>query len=108
MNQVEELCDRILMINNGSAVLYGNLKEIKSRYRSNSVFVDFEGELGPVNGVTEKRLHKGYTEMVLEGKTTPNAVLEQLIKTGVTINSFEIATPSLNEIFLKVAGNNHE
>ena len=30
MNQVEELCDRILMINNGRAVLYGNLKEIKS------------------------------------------------------------------------------
>jgi len=45
MNQVEELCDRILMINNGNSVLYGNLTKIKSRYRSHSVILDFEGEL---------------------------------------------------------------
>ncbi len=40
MNQVEELCDRILMINKGQAVLYGSLAEIKSRYRNNSVFLE--------------------------------------------------------------------
>ena len=40
MNEVEELCDRILMINNGCSVLYGNLTEIKSRYRKNSVILD--------------------------------------------------------------------
>ncbi len=36
MNDVEELCDRILMINRGRRVLYGDLEDIKSRYRSNS------------------------------------------------------------------------
>ena len=60
MNEIEELCDRILMINDGRSVLYGNLAEIKSRYRSNSVLLEFEGELGEVPGVTEKRTHKGY------------------------------------------------
>ncbi len=75
MNQVEELCDRILMINNGRAVLYGELTEIKSRYQNNSVFVDCKGELGEVPGVTEKRVHKGYIELVLDGKTTPQQVL---------------------------------
>ena len=34
MNQVEELCDRVLMINHGEEVLYGGLKEIKSGFRS--------------------------------------------------------------------------
>ena len=43
MNQVEELCDRILMIDNGRNVLYGNPAEIKSKFRSNSVILDFEG-----------------------------------------------------------------
>ena len=108
MNQVEELCDRILMIDNGHAVLYGNLTDIKSRYKSNSVIVDFEGELGQVPGVTEKRAHKGYVELVLTGNTTPKQVLERLIRTGIFINRFEVATPSLNEIFLKVVGKNHE
>jgi len=108
MNQVEELCDRILMIDNGRNVLYGNPKEIRSKYRSNSVILDFEGELGQVLGVTEKRAHKGYVELVLDANTTPKQVLERLASTGIIINRFEVATPSMNEIFLKVAGKNYE
>lgn len=107
MNEVEELCDRILMINNGRAVLYGNLTEIKSSYRSNSVILDFDGELGEVPGVTGKRTHKGYVELVLDGNTTPQQVLERLVSTGIVINRFEVATPPLNEIFLKVVGKSH-
>lgn len=108
MNQVEELCDRILMINNGNSVLYGNLTEIKSRYRSHSVILDFEGELAQIQGVTLKRTHKGYVELVLDGNITPKQVLERLVSTGIVINRFEVATPSLNEIFLEVVGKNHE
>jgi len=107
MNEVEELCDRILMVNNGRAVLYGNLTEIKSSYRSNSVILDFDGELGEVPGVTGKRTHKGYVELVLDGNTTPQQVLERLVGTGIVINRFEVATPPLNEIFLKVVGKSH-
>jgi ABC-2 type transport system ATP-binding protein len=108
MNEIEELCDRILMINHGRSVLYGNLAEIKLKYRSNSVIIDSEGDLGQIPGVTEKRAHKGYIELVLDGNTTPKKVLERLVGTGIVINRFEVATPSLNEIFLKVAGKNHE
>ncbi len=106
MNQVEELCDRILMVNDGRAVLYGDLAEIKSRYKSNSVLLDFEGELGDVPGVTEKRQHRGYVELLLDGKTTPQQLLERLVSRGMVINRFEMATPSLNEIFLKEVGKN--
>jgi len=108
MNQVEELCDRILMIDNGRGVLYGNLAEIKARYRSHSVILNYEGELGQIPEVTEKRAHKGYLELALAENTTPNQVLERLVSNGVVINRFEVATPSLNEIFLKVAGKNHD
>ena len=104
MNQVEELCDRILMINNGKDVLYGDLSEIKSRYRGNSVLLGFKGELGEVPGVTGKRTHRGYTELMLDGKTTPQQVLAHLVGRGMVINRFEVATPSLNEIFLKEVG----
>jgi len=108
MNEIEELCDRILMIDHGRSVLYGKLPEIQSKYRSNSVLLEFEGKLEEVPGVTEKRAHKGYVELVLDRNTTPKQVLERLVSTGIVINRFEVATPSLNEIFLKVAGKNHE
>ena len=110
MNQIEELCDRVLMIDDGRTVLYGNLTEIKSSYRNDvsSVILNCDGELGRIAGVTEKRAHRGYTELVLDGNTTPKQVLERLVATGITINRFEVAAPSLNEIFLKVVGRNHE
>ena len=108
MNQVEELCDRILMVDNGRAVLYGDLSEIKSRYQSNSVLLDFRGELGEVPGVTEKHTQKGYIELILDGKTTPQQVLADLVSRGMLINRFEVATPSLHEIFLKEVGKNYE
>ncbi|MGD9117056.1 MAG: ATP-binding cassette domain-containing protein [Dehalococcoidia bacterium] len=104
MSQVEALCDRILMVNNGRAVLYGNLTEIKAKYRGNSVLLDSKGELGEIPGVTDKRQHKGYIELMLDGKTTPQQVLTHLMSRGVVINRFEVATPSLNEIFLKEVG----
>jgi len=108
MNEVEELCDRILMINNGRSVLYGKLAEIKSKYRSNSVLLECEGKLVEVPGVTDKRTHKGHIELILDENTTPQQVLERLVSNGIIINRFEVATPPLNEIFLKVVGRNHE
>jgi ABC-2 type transport system ATP-binding protein len=108
MNEIEELCDRILMINRGRSVLYGNLNEIKAEYRSNSVLLEAEGELGEVPGVTGIRTRKGYLELVLNENTTPRQVLERLVSRGITINRFEVATPPLNEIFLKVVGKAYE
>jgi ABC-2 type transport system ATP-binding protein len=108
MNEIEELCDRILMIDHGRSVLYGNLAEIKAQYRSNSVLLESEGEMGEVPGVTGKRTRKGYLELILDGNTTPQQVLERLVGRGITINRFEVATPPLNEIFLKVVGKAHE
>jgi ABC-2 type transport system ATP-binding protein len=108
MNQVEELCDRILMVDHGRSVLYGDLKEIKSRYQSNAVQLNYEGELGEIPGVIEKRPVRDYVELILDGKTTPQQVLETLLERGIVVNRFEIATPPLNEIFIKVVGEGHE
>ena len=108
MNQVEELCDRILMINQGREVLSGRLDDIKSRYRKHSVLVDVEGESGDLSGVIEKRLRRSSEELILAPDTTPQSVLDQLRERGVAINRFEITTPTLNDIFLDVVGAHNE
>jgi ABC-2 type transport system ATP-binding protein len=108
MNQIEELCDRILMVNHGRSVLYGSIKEIKSRYSNNAVLLDYKGELGKVPGVVEQRQHKDHIELMLDGKTTPQQVLKHLLNHDIVVNRFEIATPPLNEIFLKVVGKDNE
>jgi ABC-2 type transport system ATP-binding protein len=108
MNQVEEMCDRILMVDHGRAVLYGDLKKIKEQYRSNSIILSYEGELGVIPGVKEQRPGKDFTELFLDAKTKPQQVLQALINRGVIVNRFELATPPLNEIFIKVAGEHYE
>jgi ABC-2 type transport system ATP-binding protein len=45
---------------------------------------------------------------VLDATTTPQQLLERLIKKGIVVNRFELSTPSLNEIFIKVVGDEHE
>lgn len=106
MNQVEELCDRLFMINRGARVLYGSLDEIKQKYRDNSVFIKCTGDIGTLKGVTGSRQREGYTEFFLDEKTTPQDILQQLVAKRITVTRFEIGTPSLNEIFIRVVGQN--
>ena len=108
MNDIEELCDRLLMINKGRAVLYGSLTEVKSKYRNNAVLVETAGEVGTIEGVTEHRPLNGAVELKLDANTTPQMLLERLIKKGIVVNRFELSTPSLTEIFIKVVGDEHE
>ncbi|MFY9812602.1 MAG: ATP-binding cassette domain-containing protein [Dehalococcoidales bacterium] len=108
MNDIEELCDRLLMINKGRAVLYGSLAEVKANYRNNAVLVETTGALGTIDGVLEQRPHNGAVELKLDAKTTPQMLLERLVQKGIVVNRFELSTPSLTEIFIKVVGNEHE
>jgi ABC-2 type transport system ATP-binding protein len=108
MNQVEELCDRVLMINNGEEVLYGDLKQVKSKYRKHSVQVSVDGELGEFTGVTEKQITRDGIELILAEETSPQDVLDQIRGQGLAVNYFEITTPSLHSIFLHEVGGNHE
>ncbi len=102
MNEVEELCDRILMINKGKSVLYGELSEIRSRFRNNSIFLECDGSLEGLVGVTGKRNHGKFVELFLDGKISSQEILSQLLARGITVDRFEVSTPSLNEIFIQV------
>ena len=89
-------------------VLYGALTDIKAKYRNNAVIVECDRELGNIEGVTDKRPHNNALELTLDARTTPQMLLERLVAKGVVVNRFELSTPSLNEIFIRVAGKNNE
>jgi len=104
MNQVEELADRVLMINHGQAVLYGALEESKTKFRKNSVQLQVDRELGHLDGVLDRQRTNGYVELFLAPETDPQHILDQVRDSGAAISHFEITTPSLHEIFLDLAG----
>ena len=112
MNQVEELCDRILLIDSGERLLYGSLSEIQSHFSSHEILVTPLTPLPEsIDGVTEIRKLNGRFRLLLSESAEPHQVLKDLINQDVELNEFEIAVPPLNEIFIKVVkeqkGNNN-
>ena len=102
MTDVEELCDRVLMIDDGRVVLDGLLTEIKRRFAGSEVFVASDHDPGEIDGVlASRRDGPGYVLRLGSGHA-PEAVLRSLLDRGAKIDRFELATPSLEEIFLRV------
>jgi len=104
MNEVEEMCDRIFMINKGKNVLYGQLREIKTRFRNNSILLEHEGELPKLTGIVRHNAYRDHTELFLDSGYSAQDILSQLVEKNVKVNRFEISTPSLNDIFIQTAG----
>ncbi|MFN2212070.1 MAG: DUF4162 domain-containing protein, partial [Anaerolineales bacterium] len=86
---------------------YGNLREIKSRFKKHSVQVSLVGDMGDLNGVTEIRTTKDGFELLLAEDGSPQSVLDQLRSQGLEIQRFEITTPSLHSIFLNMVASDH-
>jgi ABC-2 type transport system ATP-binding protein len=102
MNQVEELCDRILLINQGRNLLYGELEEIRERFSGHEVWVRTPGELPRMPGVEKVAAHNRSLKLSLAEHVAPQEVLKNLVEKGVILEQFEIAVPSLDEIFIRV------
>ncbi len=102
MHQVEELCDRILLIDDGMDVLYGKLDVIRRQYSGHAVLVRSAGELPVVPGVKEVTDHNGALRLSLAEDTTPQDVLHAFVAKDVVLERFEIAVPTLDEIFIRV------
>lgn len=102
MHQVEELCDRILLINKGQDVLYGELNEIRRRYSGNAVVVQAQGEIPNLEGVSGIETHNGETRLMLADGTAPQDILSALVARNVILEKFEIAVPRLDEIFIRI------
>ena len=101
MSDVEELCDRVALVADGHLLLFGNLTEIKRQRGANAVLVQaprvpealgLDRPTVPPSGVVEHRLEDG---------GTPEAVLRAYLDAGIEIERFELALPSLNDIFIE-------
>jgi ABC-2 type transport system ATP-binding protein len=102
MHQVEEMCNRIVLINQGRNVLYGEVAQIQREYSGHAVRVKVDGELPALAGVQAVTPHNGAVQLLLDQQTSPQEILQQLVSQHSAIEQFEIALPSLDEIFIRV------
>lgn len=103
MHQVEELCDRLVLINQGRAVLYGELDGIRRQYAGKELTIRSLNELpSALPGVEAIEPLNGAALLKLAGDAEPQDVLRALIDQGVLLEQFEVTMPTLDEIFIKV------
>ena len=104
MEQVEEICDHIVLINKGQKILDGTVKQVKQDFKEN-LFSIGAAELPAVNGIVPFELvgtkNQSHVVKIKDGNN-PNDVLHFLLNQGVSIHSFNEILPSLNDIFIKL------
>lgn len=110
MEQVERMCDSILLIDRGKAVLHGELREVKSRYGRDTVLLEFEGDPGFLQQsalVQSVKQNGRGVEVRLAPGADPQALLEVAVPRA-RISRFELLEPTLEEIFIEVVGRSSE
>ncbi len=103
MRQVEELCDRLVLIDQGEVMLYGTLMEVRKQFARPELLLLSESKLpASLPGVTEISSMNNEHKLKLQPGVSSQDVLKFLLDSGIEITSFEVAMPTLDDIFIEV------
>ena len=101
MEQVEEICDEIVLINKGHKILSGAVAALKQQFKENKYSVHYDGELSDSFAVEFDVESTEGGEAIIKAGPSSNEILKYFIDQNITVKSYNEILPSLNEIFIK-------
>lgn len=105
MEQVEEICDHIILVNKGQKILDGSVKGVKHQFKENLFSIGFEELPAGLNGRAPFEMvgtkDHSYIVKIRDGHN-PNDVLNYFLQQNARIISFNEMLPSLSDIFIKL------
>ncbi len=109
MEQVEQMCDEICLVNDGTAILAGNLRELKKSFGRNTMILEFSGDESFVDswkerGIRISALSNNHVEVALTPEIDARKMLDEALA-AVDVFKYELVEPSLNEIFISTVQN---
>lgn len=106
MEQVEEICDRIVLVNHGKKILDGSVSQVKDDFKEHIFKVGFEElpEEFISNSFEILNTRGNFLNVKIKDGNKPAQVLQEFLNHNASINFFNEVLPSLNDIFIKVAG----
>jgi ABC-2 type transport system ATP-binding protein len=104
MEEVERLCDRILLLKDGTSRSYGTINEVKEQFDSGNILEIVSENTIPKNEKLYKYLRKEGNVNILEPISDLLTIQRSLISADVTYSRFEIKRPSLDDIFVSIYG----
>ena len=104
MEEVERLCDRIVLLKDGRAEAYGTIEEVQNQYGGRTVRLRYSGNVPPSSKYDVVLRETNYAELSLRDDADEAEVLRGLVEAGVTVRGFVAAKRSLEDIFIEVYG----
>ena len=101
MPMVEELCDRVAMIDHGRLVLYGDLEEIRRRFGESAVLVGTSADLRGLPPVASAEPQGRLCRVVLRDGARPSDLMAILQERRIPVEHFEVARMPVEEIFVR-------
>jgi ABC-2 type transport system ATP-binding protein len=102
MEQVEEICDHIVLVNQGKKILDGSVKAVKQEFKENIFSISLSEMDAPMPpGIEVLKKEEARLLFHLHENQSSNKVLQHFISQGNTILAFEEILPSLNDIFIR-------
>lgn len=105
MEQVEEICNKIILVNKGEKILDGSVSEVKTNFKENIFKIEVEGLNGlDLTSTPFTILNKNQDQLIIQksDNITSNDILKYFISQNKTIHNFNEVMPSLNDIFIKL------
>lgn len=110
MNNVEELCDHVVMLKNGNVVLNGSVDEIRNQFGKKHVFVTTDmsvNELAALDGVSDVVARGDNRYKITLSDEEYGKALFKAVSRGEYIEEFSQQPPTLDEIFREKAVAKH-
>ena len=110
LEQVEEMCEDVVIINKGQTVVQGSVREVKRQHGRNVIRLKLDNDpealwLNALEGIQVTKRRQDYIEMQIQAHLNPNVIVEAALQHGGNITLFELAEPSLTDIFIETVGN---
>jgi ABC-2 type transport system ATP-binding protein len=109
LEQVEELCEDVVIIDQGQTIIRGSVREVKRQQGRNVVRLKLDNDpealwLDSLEGVQVTKRRQDYIEMNIQSDLNPNLIVEEALRHGGIISRFELTEPSLTDIFIEYVG----
>ena len=106
LEQVEELCQDVVIINKGQTIVQGSVREVKRQHGRNVARLKLDNDpesrwLEQLPGVQVTKRRQDYIEMQIQSNLNPNLIVEEALRRGGIISHFELTEPSLTDIFIE-------
>ncbi len=104
MEQVEEICDHIVLVNQGKKILDGSVQSIKQQFKENVFRIQASNLPADIHHFSFDivKRHNNQLTVKINEASTGNEVLQYFINEKSSIEAFNEILPSLNEVFIKL------